>query len=523
MEPTTTARDTLLEAKKVTKTFPGTTALDEIDFELRRGEVHAIVGENGAGKSTLMKILSGAYSMTSGEIFIEAAKVHIDGVGGAQKLGIFMLYQELTNVPKLSVAENIFLGMLPKRVFGIVDFPRLFGMTNECFRKYDLDIDPKAQLQNLSVAEKQFVEIMKVINAKSAKIIIMDEPTSSLTKDETGKLFNIIRELKRNGASIIYISHRLDEVLEITDRVSVFRDGKNRGTLSRDELDEEKIIALMLGHSLMKAEAEVDRASIPRTKVVFEVRNLNIRRKISDFGMKLFEGEILGIAGLMGSGKDELVKSLFGLWPAQTKQVYHDGERIKIRDPRDALKRGIVYLPEERKLTSLFLELSVKYNISPIWLFNVQKRFIFSRRQEDELSRSSISMMNIRTPSPLEEIVNLSGGNQQKTVFSRLLALGPRLMILNDPTRGIDVGSREEIYRIIKELTRTRGTSVIVVSSEISELCYLADRVIVLSRGETCGEFIDGDVTLKNVLTCAVRAKVRPAESARSTASPVDG
>ncbi len=492
-----------LEVRGISKTFPGTVALDEIDFEVKKGEVHAIVGENGAGKSTLMKILSGAYTKTSGQILIRGKEMEINGISDAQRHGISMIYQELTNLPKLSVAENIFLGVLPKSTIpGVVNFRALYAKTREYFDHFQIEIDAKAKLASLTVAEKQFVEIIKAITAKNARIVIMDEPTSSLTKDEIERLFSIIRELKQQGATIIYISHRLDEIVRIADRVSIFRDGKNRGTLIRGEFDEEKIITLMLGHSLTRAEKQ----KMPRQDIVFEVKNVNIARRVRNFNMKLYKGEILGIAGLMGSGKDELVKCLFGLWPAISKEVLYKGRQIFIKHPKDAIDLGIVYLPEERKLSSLFLELSVKYNISPIWLFNTYKRFFIHEKQEALLANQFVDRLDIKTPSLLQEVVNLSGGNQQKTVFSRLLAVKPELMILNDPTRGVDVGSKEEIYRIIRELA-VKGTSIIIVSSEIEEITYLANRVLVLSKGETRGEFIDEEVTMKNILTCAVRGK----------------
>jgi ABC-type sugar transport system ATPase subunit len=497
----------LLEARAVVKVFPGTVALDGVNLELRRGEVHAVVGENGAGKSTLMKILSGAYRLSSGQILIDGEEVSLNSIEDAQQHGIAMLYQELSNVPKLSVAENIFLGLLPRGPLGLVDFRTLFSRTQGYFETYKVDIDPKTILSRLTLAEKQFVEIIRVITAKNARIVIMDEPTSSLTKSETERLFTIIRELKKRGTTIVYISHRLDEVQEIADRLSVFRDGKNVGTLERGQFDERRIITLMLGQALMRLEKEAAKSRLPREKVLFEVRSLVIPRRVAGFSMKLYEGEILAIAGLMGSGKDELVKCLFGLWPALSKEVRFRGKAVDIRSPKQAIDHGIVYLPEERKLTSLFLELSVKYNISPLWLFNVRKRFFLQAKAEDELVGSVIAQLNIKTSSPQEQIVNLSGGNQQKAVFSRLIALKPTLMILNDPTRGVDVGSKEEIYRIIRRLV-SGGTSIILVSSEIDEICYLADRVIVLSKGEICGQFADAEVTQENVLTCAIRAKL---------------
>jgi ribose transport system ATP-binding protein len=492
----------ILQVKKVTKEFPGTLALDEIDFELTEGEVHAIVGENGAGKSTLMKILSGAYTKTSGHIFFYNREVEIDDVQHSQNLGISMIYQEMENIPKLTVAENIYLGRLPRgKMPGAVNFKQLYGETRRIFQDFKLEINPRTKLSSLTTAQQQFIEIIKAVTTKDAKIIIMDEPTSSLTKEETDRLFLIIEELKKKGISIIYISHRLDEIVEVADRVSVFRDGKNRGTLERENFDKNTIITLMLGHSIEGR----DKKTIERRRIVFEVKDLTIKNRIHHFNMQLYEGEILGIAGLMGSGKDELVKSLFGLWPSVSKEMYFYGQKVTIRHPLDAIKLGIVYLPEERKLQSLFLELSVKYNISPLWLFNTKNTFFIRTKDETEVADSMIEKLSVKTPSSSVEIVGLSGGNQQKTIFSRLLAVKPKLMVLNDPTRGVDVGSKEEIYKIIWELA-ARGTSILFLSSEIPEINYLANRVIVLSKGEVCGEFVDAQVTTKNILISATRA-----------------
>jgi ribose transport system ATP-binding protein len=492
----------LLEVKAVTKTFPGTVALDGVDFELRRGEVHAIVGENGAGKSTLMKILSGAYAKSSGSILFEGEPVDLGDAQVSHRLGISMIYQEMENVPKLSVAENIFLGRLPgSRAPGFVDFRQLYTDADRLLREYSLDIPPKARLSRLTTAQQQFVEIVKAVTVKNARVVIMDEPTSSLTKEETDKLFLIIRELKKRGISVIYISHRLDEVTDIADRISVFRDGRNRGTLARSEFDRTRIITLMVGHAL----ESTAKPSITRRRVVFEIKGLSIRNRVRDFGLKLYEGEILGIAGLMGSGKDELVKSLFGLWPAASKEIHFEGSRIHLASPVDAIRHGIVYLPEERKLQSLFLELSVKDNILPLWLFEVYTGFFVNTRLENRLAAGQVESLSIKTPSIQTEIVNLSGGNQQKAILSRLVAVQPKLLILNDPTRGVDVKSKEAIYKIIRDLSST-GVSILFLSSEIPEIANLANRVLVLSRGEIVGEFIDEQVTTVNILRAAMRA-----------------
>lgn len=493
--------DLILEMRGITKIFPGTVALDEMDFDLKKGEVHAIVGENGAGKSTLMKILSGIYKKNSGQIIFNGEPVEINSSSEAQDLGISMIYQELANLPKLSVAENIFLGRLPrKNFFGLVDFKRLYHASQELFDHYGVEIDPREQMGKLSVAEKQFVEILKAISVANSKIVIMDEPTSSLTKNEIDLLFAMIRKLKQDGISIIYISHRLDEIVEIADRVSVFRDGKNRGTLEKGKFDQQKIIDLMLGHSLRQNV----KVNVAQNDVIFQVRNLNIKNRVYNFNLDLYKGEILGIAGLMGSGKDELVKSLFGLWPAVSKEIYFKGEKIIINQPQDAIAHGIVYLPEERRTQALFLPLSVESNITPIWLMGRRKRIV-NRKTERATAEQLKTLLSIKVSSLEDPIRTLSGGNQQKTVIARLLAVNPEVLVMNDPTRGVDVGSKEEIYEFIRELAK-KGTSIIIVSSELQELTYLANRVLVLSKGKTVGEYAGG-FTLKDILTCAVGAK----------------
>jgi len=468
---------------------------------LKAGEIHAIVGENGAGKSTLMKILSGVYVKDSGTIWVNGKETDIGSVDEAKNLGISMIYQELENIQKLTVAENIFLGKLPRgRISGFVDFKKLLSETKNVLEDFDIDINPAQKLSKITTAEQQFVEIIKAITNENAKIIIMDEPTSSLTNREVAKLFLIIKELKKKGISVIYISHRLDEVVEIADRVSVFRDGKNQGVLKRDEFDTAKIVSMMIGHELKATEKNV----IDRKKVVFEIKRLSIQNRIVDFKMQLHEGEVLGIAGLMGSGKDALVKSIVGLWPAQSKEIYFLGKKISIDHPADAIKHGIIYLPEERKVQSLFLDMSVNYNISPLWLFNVEDNMFINKRKEMHLSETYVDRLSIKTPSISTEIISLSGGNQQKVIFSRMLAVKPKLMVLNDPTRGIDVGSKEEIYKIIKELA-SRGVSILILSSEIPEITKLANSVIVLSKGEMRAEFADMDVTTENIIRSVTR------------------
>jgi ABC-type sugar transport system ATPase subunit len=330
----------------------------------------------------------------------------------------------------------------------------------------------------------------------------MEEPTSSLSNTETEKLFSIIGRLKQKYIGVIYISHRIDEVFHIADRISVFRNGKNRGTAERGHYDEGRIISLMLGHDLELG----NRRQISRDTVALEVRNLSIENYIDNFAMTLYKGEILGIAGLMGSGKDELVKSLFGLWPSKSKEIIYEDRPIRIKNPQQALARGIAYLPEERKTQSLFHDLDVKDNIAAIWLYHKERRHLPNKAKVLDMGKKYMELLSIKASSASQEIKGLSGGNQQKDIIARLLAIEPTIMILNDPTRGIDVGSNEEIYGMIKDLAH-RGTSIIVVTSELEEIERMTDRVIVLSRGKICGEFADDEVKMSNILPCVVREK----------------
>ena len=491
-----------IEAKQIRKEFGNTIALDNVDFDVKRGEVHAVVGENGAGKSTLMKILSGVHQMTSGELYIDGEMANIESVLDSQKYGITIIYQELSNFPRLSVTENIFMGRLIRNKAGIVNFTEMHAAVKEMFGRYEVDINPRARLDNLTVAEKQFVEIVKAVSVLGTKVVIMDEPTSSLTRIDIEKLYKIIENLKKDGVSVIFISHHLEEVFEIADRVTVLRDGQKVAVIDREDYDEDELISLMLGHSISKFEKRI----INREELIFEIKNLSVQNRVEDFNIGLYKGEVLGIAGLMGSGKDELIKSLFNLWPAKTKELYLEGEKISIKSPIDALKKGIVYLPEERKTQALFQDMPVYLNILAIWLFYYLKKVGVNQKLEIDEAEKLIEKLNVKTESARSPITALSGGNQQKAILARLLAVEPKIMILNDPTRGIDVGSKDEIYRLIRQLAEN-GTSIIIVSSEMEEICYIADRAIILSKGVVRGEFFDMDVNIGNILPCAIRSE----------------
>ncbi len=494
--------DPILEVRDIRKVFPGTVALDGVSLAVLPGEVHGLIGENGAGKSTLMRILAGAAAPTSGTVLVHGQPVELRNVREARDRGIVMVYQELENVPVLSVAENLFLGRLPRGRSGVfIDTRRLYAEAAELLQRYGLDVNPRQRMSSLSTAHQQLVEIVKAVSVADARVIIMDEPTSSLTARETERLFEIIGRLRSRGISVIYISHRLDEITELADRVTVLRDGRNQGTLERAELDRRKLVSLMIGHDLKTTV----KPRLAEYRPVLEIKDLSIAGKIDRFSARLYRGEILGIAGLVGSGKDELVKGLFGLWPLRSGEITLEGERLRIRSPRDAIRRGMLYLPEERKEQSVFAPLSVIDNITATWLAFHNGPFWGRRRAERALAAELCAALNVKTPSGATPAGHLSGGNQQKVILARLLALSPRILVLNDPTRGVDIGSKEEIHGIIRGLA-AQGTSIIVLSSEIPELEYLAHRVIVLSRGEICGEFEEGTMSAEAILACATRA-----------------
>jgi ribose transport system ATP-binding protein len=494
----------ILEAKNIIKDFPGTRALEDVNFDLYKAEVHAIIGENGAGKSTLMKIICGDYIKSSGTIIFNGEEADIKNPSDSLNLGIRMIYQELENMQKLSVAENIFLGKLPKRkdLPFVLNSKMMLDESRKILKRLDLEINPKERLNNLSVGAQQLVEVAKTLTG-DLKILIMDEPTSSLNQKETDQLFKIIEQLKKEGISIIYISHRLKEVINVSDRISVLRDGKNAGTFGREDFDEDEIIKLMIGKSL-KA---VVKPNYSKEKVVMSIEDLNITRKIFNFSMNLKEGEILGISGLAGSGKEELMKSFFGLWPVKIKYTKVFGKKASIKNPQDALRKGIVYLPEERKLQSLFLELPIRSNLTVLWIHRVLKKFFVSAKSEKNIVDGYISKLRIKVSNREYAVSSLSGGNQQKVIISRLLMVKPGIIILNDPTRGVDVGSKQEIHNLIFELAKS-GTSIIFSSSEIPEVCNVANRVLVLSRGTLIKEFSGNEVTVDNILIAASKTDV---------------
>ena len=490
----------ILQMKNITKEFPGVKALDNVNLELHEGKVMALMGENGAGKSTLMKILSGVYKKNSGQIFYKGEETDIKGPKDAGEKGIAIIHQELNLVKDLSIGENIFLGREPKSGFRI-DFNKLHKESDKLLQKLNVDISSKELVENLSIAQMQMIEIAKALSL-NAQIIIMDEPTDALTDKETKSLFNVINELKNEGKAIVYISHRLKEIFEICDYITVLRDGKYVGTEEIINLDEDKMIEMMVGRKLTD--------QFPRTEAklgenVLEVKNLN-NKYIDNISFEVKSGEILGISGLMGAGRSELAKTIYGHIKKESGKILKYGKEIENKSAKDAIKNRIAYVSEDRKGDGLILELSVKENMSISSLDRVSSLFKIDKKKELERVNSYIKRMRIKTPSENQLIKNLSGGNQQKIAIAKALMTHPDVLILDEPTRGVDVGAKKEIYDLINEF-KDQGKAVIMISSEMPEILGLSDRIIVLSQGKITGEFDIKDATQESILKCAVEAK----------------
>lgn len=481
-------KNVFIELKNIRKIFPGVVALENVDFDVRYGEVHTLVGENGAGKSTLIKILGGAYQPDGGEIFIEGKKISISSTSMAQHLKMAVIYQEFNLIPDLSVAENIFIGREPKIGKSFINWNKLNNDAAEILKKLDIDINPRKFISDLSVAEKQMVEIAKSLSM-DARLIIMDEPTATLTEKEVVKLFSIIGELRKKGVSIVYISHRLDEAFRLSDRITVLRDGKKIETKKTSETNQDEIVSLMVGKIVKdyfagKKEKTTDR------DIVIEVKNYNIADYIHNVNFKLYKGEILGFAGVLGSGIHHLLRSLYGGAQKTEGEVFFEGKSVDIKNASEAIKLGIGYVTEDRKGEGLLNDMSVLQNISIIIIkFLTFFKGIFIRQKKElEVFNKIAKELDIKYANINQRIIYLSGGNQQKVVMGRTLVSNCKVLILLEPTRGIDVGAKAEIHKIMVELAN-RGISIIMTSSELPELVNLTDRCLVLYKGKLVAEF----------------------------------
>lgn len=486
----------IIRLENITKLFAGNAALDNVNLSVSAGEVHAICGENGAGKSTLMKIISGVIKQTSGKYFINDELVDFSSTKDANKFGINMVYQEFNLINDLSVAENIYLGRLPKKK-GFVDFKALYKNAQNVLDDLGLNLDSKSLISELSVAKMQMVEIAKCLTYKS-KLIIFDEPTAALTDKEIQVLFEIIAKLKESGISILYISHRMDEVFKISDRITVLRDGKYIKTLLTSQTSYDEIVSLMVGKTIDKL--YVDRNHI-NNKVVLEVNNL-FGKSVKDVSFKLYEGEILGIAGLIGSGNIELSKLIYGAYGIKGGEMIYKGEKIYNRSPKESLKNKIALVSDDRKNEGLVLIRSVKDNIILSSLSKFVKGVFINKGLENGAVESEVKRLNIKIADKNQSVYSLSGGNQQKVVFAKVLETEPDILILCEPTRGIDVGAREEIYKIIDDLTK-EGKSIILVSTDLNEVIGLSDRVLVMREGKIVFEVDKKELNQENILAYA--------------------
>ncbi len=496
-----------LEMRGICKSFPGVKALDHAQLCLRPGTVHALMGENGAGKSTLMKCMFGIYKMDEGEIYYEGEKVSISDPMAALKMGIAMVHQELQPIPARTVGENIFLGRYPmKKLLGfipVVDHDKMYADTDELLKKVRMSFDSHQKVGELSVSQMQSVEIAKAVSA-NCKVLILDEPTSSLTSNEVDALFRIVEDLKAEGVSIVYISHKMDEILRISDEVTIMRDGQYIGTWDCKGLTTDFIISKMVGRELTNLYPQ--RHNVPG-EVVFEVKDFTSinPKSFRNVNFQLRKGEILGVGGLVGAQRTELMEGLFGIRSHASGAVYYQGKELKITRPKDAIDQGIAMLTEDRRATGIMGVLSIADNISIASLNQyLDYGIMLNDKKIEQLVQDNIQKMNTKTPSSKTQIKSLSGGNQQKVLIGRWLANNPDVLILDEPTRGIDVGAKYEIYCIIADLA-AQGKSIIMISSEMAEIIGMSDRVMVMCDGRVTG-FIDGDkATQENIMELATQ------------------
>ncbi len=497
-----------LELKGICKSFPGVKALDNVNLAVRPGTVHALMGENGAGKSTLMKCLFGIYKMDAGEVYLEGEKITISNPDEAMNYGIAMVHQELNPVLARSVAENMYLGRFPVKKYGplqVIDHKKMYEDTAYWLKEVNMDFDPKAPLGSLSIGQMQSVEIAKAVS-RQAKVVIFDEPTSSLTENEVEALFRIMEDLRDKGVSMIYISHKMDEIKRIADDVTIMRDGAYVGTWRADELTTDQIISKMVGRELTNVYPA--RLNKPSDEVVLDVRGLSSihERSFQDVSFTLRKGEILGFGGLVGAQRTELLEGVFGIRAVKSGEVYIKGQKVNIKKPSDAMNAGIGLITEDRRGNGIFGCLSVKDNVG-VTVYNqfLRAGFILDHGKINKIVDDSIDQLSIKTPSMQEQVENLSGGNQQKVIVARWLANNPDILIMDEPTRGIDVGAKHEIYEIMNDLAAS-GKAIIMISSEMAELLGMSDRIYVMCDGRMRGEITNKEeMTQENVMTYATQ------------------
>ena len=477
--------EVILTMKEIDKSFPGVHALDHVNFEVKRGEVHALMGENGAGKSTLMKVLTGIYQKDSGSIVYKGKEIEFHNTREAQEAGVVIVHQELNMIGDLTVAQNIFIGREPKK--GIrVDDKKMIEDSKKLFQDLNIEIDPREKMSNLTVGKQQMCEIAKAISHK-AEVIIFDEPSAALTEKEIADLFEIIKDLRKKNLGIVYISHRMDEIKVITDRVTVMRDGGYVGTLITAQSTKEDIINMMVGRVIYEDPKEHSMVA-PDAPVVLKVEHLNAGKMVQDVSFELHKGEILGFSGLMGAGRTETARALFGADPIDSGDIYINGKKVTIKSPQDAVKCGIGYLSEDRKRYGIVVQKSVAENTTMATLEKFMSGPFIDKKKENKIAQEYVEQLATKTPGTDQLVVNLSGGNQQKVVIAKLLCRNPDILIFDEPTVGVDVGAKEEIYKIMEELT-AQGKGIILISSYLPEVMGLSDRLFVMAQGRITGEF----------------------------------
>ena len=493
--------ETLLRLSRINKHFPGVHALKDAQFDVRRGEVHALLGENGAGKSTLIKIVSGVYPPDTGEMTLDGQSVHFTNPREAQQAGIATIYQELGLYPELSVAENIFMGHAPTKnrgFFRTIDWQSMEAQAEALLAELNIhDLDVQAKVGRLNVGNRQRVEIAKALSL-NARILIMDEPTAALSENDVEQLFSIVRRLRQRGLSIIYISHRLHEVFELADRVTVLRDGEYIGAQAVEDTTESKLISMMVGRVIDKL---FPKQNAKIGEVALEVRHLNRPPLTRDISFKVRAGEIVGLAGLVGSGRSETAQVIFGVLPAESGAILLDGKPVDIQRPSQAVQYGIGYVPEDRGHQGLVKEMTLRENTSMAVLESISNKTFIHRAKERLLAQRSIEQLGIRATGPEQIASKLSGGNQQKVVVSKWLASSPRLLIMDEPTRGVDVGAKSEIHRLMSQLAAEEGLAILMISSELPEILGMSDRVLVMREGQLVAEFTREEATQELIVT----------------------
>ncbi|MBZ4646599.1 MAG: D-xylose transport system ATP-binding protein [Petroclostridium sp.] len=497
----------VLEMRNITKEFPGVKALNNVNFKVKKGEIHALCGENGAGKSTLMKVLSGVYPFGTyeGDIVINGKVQKFDNIRQSEEAGIAIIYQELALVKEMDIGQNIFLGAEHTKG-GVIDWDKLYSEAAKLLKEMELDLNPKTKVKNLGIGQQQLVEIAKALS-KKADILILDEPTAALTESEVKILVNILNKLREKGVSCIYISHKLNEVFELSDSITVLRDGQTVGTYPASDLNEDKVISLMVGRELTE---RFPREEHKPGETVLEVKNFSVydpenpnKKIIDNVSFKIRKGEILGIAGLMGAGRTELITSIFGGFPGRkTGEIYLEGKKVNINRPVDAIKLGLAMVSEDRKRYGLILDQSVAKNITISSLDRICTASVINSNEEVKFSNKYVKDLRIKTPSIEAKVGTLSGGNQQKVVLGKWLMTEPKVLFLDEPTRGIDVGAKYEIYNIMNQLVR-QGVAVVMVSSELPEVLGMSDRILVMHEGKLNGELKVEEATQERIMHCA--------------------